>query len=579
MAFEYDLVIKGGFVVDGTGSEPFRADIGIIGNRIACVGALAGSAHEEIDAEGLMVTPGFVDIHTHYDGQVTWENCLRPSSQHGVTSVVMGNCAIGLAPCRPDDRELLQHVIAGVEDIPEAVMTEGLEWNWETFPDYMDMLATRETDVDFAAQVPHSAVRIYVMGQRGADREPATAADLAAMSAIVREGLQAGALGVSTSHTLAHRTPSGALAPAETAAEEELLALARPLKELGLGVYQLMIDFHDLSPEGSATFDLLCRIAKACGQPLSFLLAQFNHIPEGWRTLLELTARANEEGIDIKAQVAPRGIGVMFGLDLSLNPFSLHPTYQAIAHLPLTERVARMRDPAIRAAILSEKANGGHPNTVVLLSAIDNVALLGNPPDYEPTPEKFLGFQAAAKGCSVNELAYDLLLQDEGHAILYQPFGNYAYKSLDTVREMMLHPHSIVALGDGGAHCGLIADAAYPTYMLTHWLQSRSRGERISLPWAVKSLTSEPAAAVGLYDRGIVGAGYKADLNIIDLSGLRLHSPSVHYDLPANGRRIHQGADGYRYTILNGRVTYRDGISTGALPGRLIRGQQAAPLG
>jgi N-acyl-D-aspartate/D-glutamate deacylase len=577
MNHRYDLLIRGGTIMDGTGTEAYVADIGVNDGRISAIGQLSGSADEEIDAAGSLVTPGFVDIHTHYDGQVTWENRLQPSSQHGVTTVVMGNCAIGFAPCRPAQRELLQHVIAGVEDIPETVMTEGLKWNWETFPEYMDVLSTRKADVDFAAQVPHSAVRIYVMGERGAEREPATAGDLSAMSAIVREGIEVGALGVSTSHTLAHRTPDGVLAPTETAAEEELIALAQPLKQAGRGVYQLMIDFHDLSPSGSGTFDLLRRVATAAGQPLSFLLAQYNHMPEGWRTLLDLTTRANEDGLAIKAQVSSRGIGVMFGLDLSLNPFSLRPSYQAIEHLPLAERVERMRDPALKEKILSERPATTHPSTLLLLSMLDDAAPLGKVPNYEPRREEFLGYRAGVAGRSTHDLAYDLLLEDDGHSILYLPFGNYSYKSLDVVRELMLHPHTIVALGDGGAHYGMIADAAYPTYLLSYWHQTRPTGERVTLSWAIKSLTSEPAAAVGLLDRGILAPGYKADINVIDLARLRLHAPTVAYDLPANGRRIHQGADGYRLTIVSGEITYRDGAPTDALPGRLIRGQQNAP--
>jgi N-acyl-D-amino-acid deacylase len=577
MTHRYDLVIRGGSVMDGSGSDAVEADVAVDAGRIAAVGRFAGSGREEVDARGLLVTPGFVDIHTHYDGQVTWEDRLIPSSQHGVTTVVMGNCAIGFAPCRPSDRELLQHVIAGVEDIPETVMTKGLAWNWETFPEYMDVLAARRADVDFAAQVPHSALRLYVMGQRGAAREPATAGDLAAMSAIVREGIEAGALGVSTSHTLAHRTPAGVLAPTETAAEEELITLARALKETGRGVYQLMIDFHDLSADGCGTFDLLRRVAVAAGRPLSYLLFQNNLLPEGWRTLLDLTTRANQDGIEIKAQVAPRGIGVMFGLDLSLNPFSLRPSYQAIEHLPLAERVMRMRDPEVKRAILSERANSTHPSVLLLLSMIEDLAPLGDPPDYEPPPEKFLGHRAKQLGRSAEDLAYELLLEDEGHAILYLPFGNYSYKSLNAVREMMLHPHTIVALGDGGAHYGMIADAAYPTYLLTHWHQHRERGERVSLPWAIRSLTHEPALAVGLRDRGLLATGYKADINVIDVEKLRLRPPSVTYDLPANGRRIRQEADGYRLTVVSGQITYRDGCPTDALPGRLIRGQQSAP--
>jgi N-acyl-D-amino-acid deacylase len=577
MSEHYDLLIRNGTLVDGTGADAYQADIGINEGRISAIGRLNGSADKEIDATGLLVTPGFVDIHTHYDGQVTWEDRLQPSSQHGVTTVVMGNCAIGFAPCRPAQRELLQHVIAGVEDIPETVMTKGLKWDWETFPEYMEMLGNRKADVDFATQVPHSAVRIYVMGQRGAAREPATAGDLSAMSKIVREGIEAGALGVSTSHTLAHRTPDGVLAPTETAAEEELIALARALKQTGRGVYQLMIDFHDLSADGSSTFELLRRVASAAGRPLSFLLAQYNHMPEGWRTLLDLTTQANKDGLNIKAQVSSRGIGVMFGLDLSLNPFSMRPSYQAIEHLGLSERVKRMSNPSLKQQILAEQPATTHPSTLLLLSMVDDLVPLGKVPNYEPRREDFLGYQAGILGRSPQDLAYDLLLEDDGHAILYLPFGNYSYKSLDVVREMMMHPYTIVALGDGGAHYGMIADAAYPTFLLNYWHQTRTSGERVTLSWAIRSLTSEPAIAVGLRDRGVLAAGYKADINLIDLKALRLHAPQVVYDLPAKGRRIRQAADGYRYTIVSGEITYRDGIATNALPGRLIRGPQSDP--
>ncbi len=571
---DHDLVIRGGTVIDGSGRPPFEADIAIDDGRIAQIAVDVGAGREEIDARGCIVTPGFVDIHTHYDAQVTWEQHLAPSTEHGVTTVVMGNCAVGVAPCRPDQRDLLVRVMAGVEDIPEPVMIEGLPWNWETFPEYLDAIAERECDADFAAMLPHGPLRVYVMGERGADRESASAGDLAEMSRIVKEAMEAGAIGFSTSRTLIHRALDGRLAPAETASEEELMTIARAIRETGKGVIEYIADFPGLPTGNTADFDLMRRFAQTAGAPLSYTLVEGPAYPGGWRELLKLTEAANASGVTIRGQVAPRAVGISFGLDLSFNPFSFKPSYKAIAHLPLAERVARMRDPEVRARILSEPPEMGAQSMGWMATMVDQMFRLSNPPNYEPPPPERFVNRAAAAAVSVEELAYEELLQDGGHAILYLPIANYRLGTLDQVLEMMRHPNTVVALGDGGAHYGMICDASYPTFMLTHWTRDRE-GERLSLSEVVRALTRGPAEVVGLLDRGLLSAGCKADVNVIDMNRLSLAHPNVAYDLPSGGRRMMQPASGYVATVLSGQVTRREGVPTGALPGRLIRGARA----
>lgn len=564
-----DLVIRGGTVCDGSGGDSFEADIAIADGRIVGIGDGFDGA-EEIDARGKLVTPGFVDIHTHYDGQVTWENRLSPSSQHGATTVVMGNCAIGFAPVRPEHRELLLSVIEGVEDIPEAVMAAGVPWSWESFPEYLDFLETRHADADFAAQVPHGAVRVYVMGERGADREPPTAEELNEMTRLVAEGIEAGALGVSTSHSIAHRTSAGALAPTETSGEAEMMALARGVREAGRGVLELIIDFDDVALGGTAEFDLLKRMADTGQCPLTFGLVEIPAHPDSWRSVLDMAEEANRNGYRLYGQIAPRPVGMLFGLDVSYNPFTFRDSYREIAHLPLEERVHLLRDPERRQRILSEEPH--HKNTlmVYLTSRFDDMFPMGDIPSYEPPAEASLGSLAAQQGVSPAELAYDFMLEKDGKAMFWLPAVNFCDGTLSSVEEMIESDATIVALGDGGAHYGLICDASYPTFVLSYWGRDRD-GRRFELPRLVHELTHKPAQIVGLQDRGLLKVGYKADLNVIDMGKLALHAPDVRQDLPGGGKRIFQRATGYDATIVSGVVTYRDGEATGALPGRLVR--------
>jgi len=574
MAREFDIVIRNGLVVDGTGGAPFEADVAIAGGRIAAMGKVAGSGAEEIDARGKLVTPGFVDIHTHYDGQAVWSQRLSPSSSHGVTTVVGGNCGVGFAPCRPEHRDLLVSVMEGVEDIPEVVMTEGLTWEWETYPDYLNAIEKRPHDIDFASQIPHSAVRVYVMGQRGADREPATEDDLKQMQAVVREAMDAGALGFATSRLVIHKTGQGEAIPTWQAAEAELEAMAMALKDCGRGVLQAVFGAPGRRMEDE--IDLLSRLTKMSGRPASFSMAQSNEHPEAWRGVLARLAEANAEGPPIRAQVFPRPISIILGFDLSVNPFNLCPSYQPLAKLPFDERIKALRDPQVRARLLMEDAQDTLMPLTKLGRRFEHTYPLGDPPNYEPAPETSIAVQAAARGMDPAELAYDMLLENDGRGLLLAALANYGNRSLDPILSLITDPNSVLGLGDGGAHYGMICDSSYPTFMLQHWARDRVGG-RISIEQAVRSLTSDPAATVGLDDRGVLAVGRKGDVNVIDHGQLLLHKPEVRYDLPAGGRRLFQSARGYEATIVSGQVTYREGEHTGALPGRLVRGPQAAP--
>ncbi|MGJ5154127.1 MULTISPECIES: N-acyl-D-amino-acid deacylase family protein [unclassified Bradyrhizobium] len=562
-----DLVIRGGTVADGSGGELYEADVAIADGRIVAVGKVNATGREEIDARGKLVTPGFVDVHTHYDGQVTWSQDISPSSQNGVTTAIMGNCGVGFAPCRPADHQRLIQLMEGVEDIPEPVLEAGIPWEWESFPDYMEWLGKREFDLDIGAQLPHAALRVYVMGERGARRDPATADDNRAMAALARDAVNAGALGFSTSRTLNHRTSTGDYTPTLKAGEDELTTIAQAMHGAGRSVLQFVLDISTIHED----LPMMLRIADTTKCPISFSVTQNDRAPQRWRqTLAEINAAA-ARGLSVTAQIAARPVGLLLGLELSRNPLQTHPSYQAIAHLPLDERVARMRDPELRAAILGEQASATD-DPLFFKPNYDKMYLLGDPPDYEQPPERSLGAQARARGCRPEELAYDAMLTDSGRGMLYVPFLNYSDGNLDATYEMLRDPRSVPGLSDGGAHCGIICDASFPTYLLTHWTRDRKRGDRLSIPFVVAAQSRKTALSVGLDDRGLLAPGYKADVNVIDYGRLHLHPPKVHYDLPVGGRRLMQEVDGYEATIVSGVVTRRHGEATGARPGRLVRG-------
>lgn len=569
----HDLIIRGGTIIDGTGAEGFDGDVAVSGGVITAVGKVSGRGIEEIDARGQIVTPGFVDLHTHYDGQVAWGEAISPSSLHGVTSVVMGNCGVGFAPCKPEDHDRLIRLMEGVEDIPFPVLAEGLPWAWESFPDYLDFLSGRRFDTDVCAQLPHAALRVFVMGDRGANREDASAEDIAAMKQLAKEAMLAGAMGFSTSRTLNHRTSDGQPTPTLTASQEELTGIAMGLAEAGRGVLQFVSDFNDPQKEAA----MLRRLVEVSGRPLSVSLAQSDVAPEGWRLLLGAIEAAAEEGLPIRAQVAPRPVGVLLGLDLTLNPFSAHAVYREIADLPLTERVHRLRDPEFRARLLADEPQTDNPFVKSMLRNFGKIFQLSDPVNYEPGPERTLETIAAARGVSPEEVALDLMLEREGGGMLYLPFLNYAQGTLDPILEMMESPATLPGLSDGGAHVGMICDGSFTTTMLTHWVRDRARGRRLTAESIVHRQSRLTAEWIGLWDRGLIAPGYRADLNVIDLANLKLHLPDVIRDLPAGGRRLMQRASGYTATILKGEITHRDGDPTGAKPGRLIRGARAAP--
>ena len=570
MTQAYDLVIRGGTIVDGTGSPTYAGDVAITGGRIMAVGTVGGEGREEIDATGLFVTPGFVDVHTHYDGQITWENRLAPSSDHGVTTVIMGNCGVGFAPVRKGDQQMAIKLMEGVEDIPEAVMAEGVPWNWESFPDYLDALDQRHADIDFAAQIPHSPLRVYVMGERGANLEPPTEADLAAMRRLTTEAIQAGALGVSTSRQLAHRFRDGRPAPSTQTEVTELMALANGLRDAGTGVFQVIPSTSKPSDE---EFAVIRDLAETSGRPVNFSLLTGGTIQNGWRHFLDGLIRAQKDGLAIHGQFYPRPIGMLFGLDLSYHPFSLNPSYKAIENLPLDEKVKAMRDPGMRARLLAEEPQDPNPFFLWVVQQTHLLFPLGDPPNYNPAPEDSVKARAATLGVGERELMYDELLRQNGQAILYCPMGNTEGGRFDAATDLFGLPGTVLGLGDGGAHYGMICDAAYPTFILTEYVRDR---RRITIEQAVSMLTRETAATVGLGDRGVLKAGYKADLNVIDLERLQLYAPRVKRDLPAQGRRLSQKSQGYEVTIVSGQITYRNGRATGALPGRLVRGARTA---
>jgi len=558
---EHDLIIRGGTVLDGTGGPARTADVAISDGTITQVGDVDGTATRVLDADGLTVTPGLVDIHVHYDGQATWDTRLIPSSWHGVTTVVAGNCGVGFAPVRPSDHDRLIQLMEGVEDIPGAALHEGLPWTWQSFPEFLDALDGRAYDVDLATHVPHGALRLHVMGERGAAREAATSEDIDGMARLAREAVEAGAIGFSSSRTRNHRSSNGEYTPSLTAEADELLGIARAIGATGTGVLQLVSDFDDVDAE----FGLFRSMAEASGRPLSFSLAGVD--PAKYPRQLELLEQANADGVRMRGQAAARAIGILVGLQCTVNVLAGNPVWQEIAALSVPEQARAMLEPSFKERFLAAaKPLGG----------ADRMFELGDPPDYEPHPSTSVAARAAREGRDPLDLAYDLFAQDEGRTFLYVPIINWFDGNLDGVRTMLAHRHTVPGLSDGGAHVGTICDASFPTTFLSYWGRDRAEG-RLDLAYLVRQHTKDTAETVGLLDRGVLAPGYRADVNLIDFDALRPRRPEMRHDLPAGGKRLLQRADGYVATIAKGEVTYERGEPTDALPGRLVRGARKAP--
>ena len=569
----HDLVIRGGRLVDGTGAKARIADVAIDDGVITEVGVVAGRGRREINAEGLLVTPGWVDIHTHYDGQVTWDSYLSPSCWHGVTTVVMGNCGVGFAPARPDRREWLISLMEAVEDIPGTALSEGIKWGWETFPEYMDVLDAKARVLDVAAQAPHGSIRAYVMGERGARNEKATPEDITQMADIVREAMRAGALGFSTSRTMLHRTKDGEVVPGTFASADELIGIGHAMAEGGKGVFEMASDMAPAEDE----FRWMTEMSQLTGVPVTYGLLQSPFQPQKWRDLLAMTDAARKDGAQITAQIACRPTGMVLGWQSTIHPFVARPTYRKLAALPFAERLVELKKPEVRAAILSEPTPDTTPLAAMLLSGFDRMFRLENEGalDYEPRAEDSIAALAARTGQAADAIVYDMLMERDGRGYIYLPLLNYALFNFDHIHEMMQSDATILSLSDGGAHCGVICDASFPTYMLTYWVRDRARGERMPLERVVQMQTHDTAKLYGLTDRGVIAPGMKADVNVIDFEQLRILPPEMAFDLPAEGRRLIQRAEGYRATIVSGQVTFENGEATGEMPGKLVRGPQA----
>ena len=568
----HDIVIRGGTIVDGTGAPGYVGDVAIDGDKIAAVGGEIGPGKTEYDAAGLLVTPGWVDVHTHYDGQATWDPLLAPSSWHGVTTILFGNCGVGFAPCRPDDHDALIDLMEGVEDIPGIVLAEGLKWDWESFPEFLDALERQPRAIDVAAQMPHHPLRVYVMGQRAIDFEDATAADIDEMRRLTEEALQAGAFGFTTSRTESHRTTKGERVPGRYAAADELIGIGKAFKSVDHGAYGMLNDFED---EG-AEFDWIKTVGKETGRPLWFLLTDRYSDPERWRRLMGGVHEARDSGAEVTAQIAGRAVGVILGFSTSLTPFSGRPSFAALEGMPQAERLAKLKDPETRARILAEE------NSDELLSRLpplqraianrwDRMYVMADPPQYEPEPEDAVEEAARLAGKTPQEFVYDFMAEGDGGGMILFPVTNFVTGDLEPVHEMMQDEATIVGLGDGGAHCGQICDASMPTFMLTHWTRDRTRGGKFPVEWAVRRLTTETADFFGFKDRGRLAPGMLADVNMIDYDKLVIRRPEVTFDLPAGGRRLVQRAEGYVRTIKSGHVIFENGEPTGELPGKLVR--------
>ena len=574
----YDLIIRGGTIVDGTGAARFTGDVAVRDGLICAVGAVAGSATREIDATGLVVTPGWVDIHTHYDGQATWDAEMAPSSWHGVTTAIMGNCGVGFAPAAPDRHDWLIGLMEGVEDIPGTALAEGLTWDWETFPEYLDALERLPRAIDVGTHVPHGAVRAYVLGDRERPGAVPTADDIAQMAAIVEQGMRAGALGFSTSRTVIHKSVEGEVVPGTTATAEELVAIGRAMGRVGHGVFEMA---SDLRPEWRE-FDWMGAVSRETGLPVVFAALQSIARETTLDQQLAEMDRQNADGARIVAAIALRGNGVIMGWRGTVHPFRFRPSWTAIEHLPWPEQLARLQDPAFRATLLGEDNVYPDSDIIHLLRALaeawDQLFEMDDDFDYEPPAGASIAARAAARGVSPAAYAYDLLTAGDGTGFIYFPILNYADGNLDFLEALQARDDCVNSLSDGGAHCGTICDAASPTFMLQHWVRDRPRGRRISLETAVKRQSHDTARLYGLDDRGVIVPGTLADLNLIDMDMLRLEKPWLAFDLPAGGKRLLQRAQGYRYTIKSGVITFEDGVWTGATPGGVLRGPQRAAL-
>ena len=567
----HDTVIRGGTIVDGTGKPAYTGDVALEDGKIAAVGGKAGPGKREIDANGLLVTPGWVDVHTHYDGQATWDPLLAPSSWHGVTTILFGNCGVGFAPVRGRDHSALIGLMESIEEIPGIVLDEGLKWNWETFPQFLDALDELPRAIDIAAQIPHHPLRVYVMGERAINREKATGEDIAAMRDHVRAGLKAGAFGFTTSRTNSHKTPTGDMVPGRYSEVDELLGIGSAFKGLGYGAFGVNSDFEDEAAE----LEWMTRLGKETGRPVWFLLTDRPTDIERWRRLMAGVHHARNQGAMVTAQVAGRPVGVMLGIDTALNPFSIRPSWQALLKLAPAERIKRMADPAFRAQLLNEKPA---PELVHRLSQFrqqittrwDRMFPMSDPPDYEPEASRSIGAMALRSNQSPDEIAYDYLATG-ADKFLFFPIVGYNEDNHEVIRAMLTDDATILGLSDGGAHCSSIVDASVPSWMLIHWARDRKRGEKLPLEMLVRRQTSETADFFGFNDRGRLAVGKKADVNVIDFQSLRLHAPEVTYDLPAGGRRLVQRVEGYHNTFVSGVSTFEKGQYTGATPGRLVR--------